>query len=91
MSARPPIAFVFAPCRRRAVEWCRSNGVQPYARTTVLLTGRFWEIDRSIRGHRFQSDDRLVYVGIAPASLRNIVAPARYTLKAGEEPREEVA
>lgn len=64
--------YVIAARQTVAVEWCRSNGVEPYARSTVLAT-----TGPRLRGHTITSTDRVVDLGGASDEVYDDLGLAR--------------
>lgn len=52
---RPPRTFVAAATHEAAVDWCRANGVRPFASTTLVVTR-----SSLLRGHVIREGDRIV-------------------------------
>mgnify|MGYP000211417699 CR=1 FL=1 len=70
MTAR---TFIIGGTVREARAWCRENGVQPYAHTTVIATH-----ERTLRGHSIRQEDRVVWLpGLAAVRLAESVGLAR--------------
>lgn len=61
MTAR---TFIIGGTVREARAWCRENGVQPYASTTVIATH-----ERALRGHTIRREDRVVWQDPISADL----------------------
>lgn len=69
MTAR---TFIIGGTVREAREWCRQNGVQPYAHTTIIATH-----ERALRGHTIRREDRVVWLGPVSPDLDEAVTVAR--------------
>lgn len=69
MTAR---TFIIGGTVREAREWCRENGVQPYAHTTVIATH-----ERAIRGHTIRREDRVEWLTPVSRALVENVAVAQ--------------
>ena len=54
--------FILGATRRDALDWCAENGVAPYSKRTIVVTGK----SQAMRGHTVLSYDRVVI--LAPLS-----------------------
>lgn len=64
--------FILAATRKDALDWCAENGVQPYSKRTILVTGT----SQAIRGHTVLSYDRVVILGHLPFAFKANVLPS---------------
>ena len=58
--------YIVGGTREGAIDWCRQNGVQPFARDTQILT-----TERAMRGHTIRRDDVVIRLAPMGEALEN--------------------